>query len=212
MTNDNPQPEVSWTVAGEPLQILDGKTLVVPRNFAFPEICLKSGATTDLVPRKQVLYWKPAKVVLLSPLLGLLCCIHPIGILVFLLLLIIVLVSVQKSSKHTYYLSRTERKKSIRWCIASGLLFLASAVAVLIALNHSDPGAYCLLALIPMIPGILLYFLKTRPLRAIRIEDDMTYIRGIPLHVMQTIVDQALDQSGATTNEPAPPKIPRGPN
>lgn len=170
-------PQEIWVSASDMTRaaIIQDKTLVVSKDCEFPPICLKSGETEDLVEQKATLYWHPAWVYLFLFF----------NILIF----AIVALAVRKSSKHVYYLSRAEKQKAMFWHVANWIIFLSTFgwIILAVAVDKIELAGFCIISLLA---SFILYLVKVRHFYSVWIKDDMVHIRGIPLHVMRTIVAQ----------------------
>lgn len=154
---------------------IDGKTLVVPKNAAFPPICIRTGATEDLIerPLRLSLSWH-----------------HPavfIAILLNILIYVIVAVLCRKTSTHAVYLSRAARASQVKWHLANWGLFLGSWALFGGAIGL-ESGALGLLAAAAFIASIVIYFKKVRLLHATKVDADDAHIGGIPHDVMEQLV------------------------
>jgi hypothetical protein len=154
-----------------------GKALVVPKDFAFPPVCVVTGRTDDLVEVKRTLAWHQSYIYATILL----------GILVY----VIVSLVVRKTSKHTFFLTRTERQRRIRWGIVAWVLFLAAFGVIPVAVSTDIPA---LLGAMPvmLIAALVVYYRGVRLIYPERISDTSASIRGVAPEVMQLIVSRAL--------------------
>jgi len=154
---------------------IEGQALVVPKDQPFPAICIRTGATEDLLP---------------SPINCKLSWHHPAAFFALLLNILIYLVIamvISKKSTHAVYLSRPARAVQIKWHLANWGIFIAMLVAFGVAITK-ESGGLALLGTTLLIAAITIYFLKVRLLYAARIDKVEARIRGIRPEVMEKLV------------------------
>jgi len=156
--------------------VYDGKTLMIPKDYTFPPICLKTGATTDLAQQKTRKFsWFPPLVVLLIFF----------GLIVFLIVAVCVSKKGEIRFQVTNEVARKRRKALLRnWCLAlltvalgglaiaaqSGPLGIAAAICFLLTLGFSIAAGQ---------------FLSVK-----RIDKTHIWLLGIPGDVARTLVAQ----------------------
>jgi hypothetical protein len=189
---DNPY-SVPLGVIVQPPQMnrarIEGKSLVVPREWHSPRICLFTGVTSPLTAaRKAKLNWSsPALLVLLM-----------LGVVVY----VIVAAIVQKKGTLHYFLSEAKAAQSRRrywmnWGLLLVSLGLFVAGAVFKTIAFAWMGGLCLLT---CLIGAATW---CRLIVPSRIDNTFMWISGIPLPVMQQIIAMEQAQPGG-----GPPPLP----
>lgn len=154
---------------------IEKKSLVVPKDWQSPPICLLTGATTDLTPvRKKALTW-----------------VHP-GLMVLILLGIIGIIAVlllQKKGTIHYYLSQEKaaeirRKLAVNWSIFASGAFL---ISLLFIMERPIAGLTLFGFLLLLISGILAATV-CRSVRPGKITRTHIWLTNIPLSVREQIV------------------------
>lgn len=158
-----------------PVARIEGNTLVVPINTPFPPVCIRTGATQDLIPRpiRCSLYWH-----------------HPavyFAILANILIYVIFALIFRKTSVHAIYLSRTARTSQVKWHLANWGLFLGSWVLLGAAINQESALLGWATAAALFVSAVI-YFKNVRLLQARNVDKTHARIGGIPPRVMEQIV------------------------
>ncbi len=154
---------------------IEGDVLVVPLHRPFPPVCVRTGATQDLIPR---------------PLRCSLSWHHPViyfAILLNILIYVIFALIFRKTSVHAIYLSRTARASQVKWHVANWGLFLGVWLGFGAAISQ-DSGPMGLAAAALLVACTVIYFKKVRLLHAVRIDKTHARIGGIPPEIMAQIV------------------------
>ena len=153
--------------------IYDGESLMIPKRFTFPAICLKTGAVNDLLPpRRRKLSWYP-------PLLALLLILN---VLIFL----IVAAFVSKRGEIYFYLSREAARKRRNVLLRNWMLLALSIVLGAVGIANQNPmliGVAGLLVLAALILGIV----ASRFLWAKRIDATHIWLRGVPDEIARAL-------------------------
>jgi Na+/melibiose symporter-like transporter len=110
-----------------------GSCLLVPRDYTFPPICLKTGETEELTKpiTRKLTWYHPAWAFLL---------------LINLIVFIIVVLCVQKTGKVTFYLTDNQRRQHRRRLLITWLVFLACVPMIFLAVRFEDYAAYAIIA------------------------------------------------------------------
>jgi hypothetical protein len=172
VTPPNATPTPPTPPSPAPDVVVHGKTLIVPKNYAFPPVCLVTGRTDDLVEVRRKLSWHASGVYLL--------------ILINLLIYIIVAMVVRKTSEHTFYLSRQERDSRRKWTVVGWITVLAGIGSLVVGAAMETP-AMIIACPILLIAGIVVFYTKVQLLRAERISETSASIRGIAPAVMNQL-------------------------
>lgn len=172
---DAPPPMPAPARPAAPAVRIDGNVLVVPINRPFPPVCIRTGATQDLIarPLRCSLSWHTPAIYL--------------AILLNILIYVILALIFRKTSVHAIYLSRTARASQVKWHLANWGLFLGSWVLFGAAISQ-ESGATGLSAFAMVVACVVIYFKKVRLLHAAHIDKTHARIRGIPPEVMAQIV------------------------
>lgn len=124
--------ELSPPVLSSQVSIL-GSCLLVPRDYVFPPICLKTGETEELTKAitRKLAWYHPAWAFLL---------------LINLIVFIIVVLCVQKTGRVTFYLSDKQRRQHRRRVLITWLVFLACVPMIFLAVQFEDYANYAIIA------------------------------------------------------------------
>ena len=156
---------------------ISGKALVIPKDFTFPTICIKTGETENLVPlRKRRLSWCPPLMVIL---------------IVAPLIFILVAIFFQKRGLIHYQLSKKVARKRRNALWINWLLLFAYILFTFVSVTSKKEG-------IPLfgIAGVVLLFtsliravIAGRFLRAEKIDKLHIHLLGIPPEVQRRILE-----------------------
>lgn len=153
--------------------LYDGETLMIPKKFTFPPVCLKTGAVTDLTPpQRRKLAWYP-------PLLAIL-------LIVNILIFAIVAAIVSKKGEIHYQLSRTIAAKRRNALVRNWVLVGAGIGCGALALTNPNP-ALILTAVVLILSGLILSLVASRFLWAKRIDKTHIWLGGVPDHVARAL-------------------------
>lgn len=177
---------------------IEKKFLVVPKDWQSPRICLVTGSTVDLLPKRRRLAW-----------------LHPAWLLLFLLLRffsLLILVFLQRGGRINYYLSREAASRQRKRLLINWSIFLAGIVASV--LGYKSVGGAAILIFVGSMLVILsavLGITMCRRFYARRIAGNFIWLAGLRPEVMREIVrleEQQLDQrqpvAPAWTSKAAP--------
>lgn len=159
---------------------IEKKSLVVPKDWQSPPICLLTGTTTDLTPiRKKTLAWS-----------------HP-GALLLIILGIIGIVAIallQKRGTIHYYLSREKAAKIRRNLTVNWLVFGAGVLLIFMPSYMGRPALDVLLAGLALIlTSAVLASTLCRPIRPGKITQTHIWLTNIPLQVREQIAAMEAD-------------------
>lgn len=155
---------------------IEGRALVVPKDTPFPQICVRTGSTENLIaiPIRRILTWH-----------------HPalyLTILLSVLIYIVIVLIVRRKSTHTIYLTKEARSSQIKWHLFNWALFLSSAACLFSAIETAS-GELGMAAILGLIASTIVYSLKVRILYATKIDETHARIAGIPPAVMAKIAE-----------------------
>lgn len=142
---------------------IQNSCLLVPREYSFPPICMKTGATENLGKpiTKAVAWYHPAWACLL---------------LLNLLIFIIVVLCIQKRGKVTFYLSQEARKKRRGRLLINWLVFLSAVPLFYLASIQPDYAQYAILgAVFAILTSLILAATWSRLLAPRRIDEQFIY-------------------------------------
>jgi hypothetical protein len=152
----------------------DGKTLMIPKHYTFPPVCLKTGAIDDLTPqRRRKLSWYP-------PLLI---------ILLFINILIFAIIAACFSKKGEIYfqLSREVARKRRNTILRNWGLFAFSLALGIIAVG-SESGGLGLAAIAMLLITIGFSIAASRFLSAKRVDKTHIWLCGVSDSVARALV------------------------
>jgi uncharacterized membrane protein len=154
--------------------VYDGKSLMIPKHFTFPPICLKTGAATDLAPqRRRKLSWYP-------PLLAILIVLN---ILIF----VLVAACVSKKGEIYFHLSKEVARKRRNVLLRNWGLFGLSIVAGCLAIGSQSTPLGVASAVLFLLT-IILSTVASRFLWAKRIDKTHIWLCGVPDEIAQALV------------------------
>jgi hypothetical protein len=152
----------------------DGESLMIPKHFVFPPVCLKTGAVSDLTPqRRRKLSWYP-------PLLGLL-------IILNLLIFAIVAACVSKKGEIYFQLSSEVARKRRNALLRNWGIFALGIVCIPLAVVNRST-IFGLLATACILTALILGLVASRFLWAKRIDATHIWLRGVPDEVARALV------------------------
>lgn len=151
---------------------IDGKSLVVPVDYVFPKICLKTGATENLVAKSKRVHWHPSAVYLV--------------LLLNVLIYAIVAMVMRKKSTHGFCLCEEANRSHRNWTLCTWGLFLGGLAFLFIGLGLDRP-ALCALFPIGLIGSIITGFAKVRLFYPVKIDQTHVHLRGIAPRIMEQI-------------------------
>ena len=157
---------------------ISGKALVLPKEFTFPPICIKTGEAENLVPlQKRRLSWYP-------PLMIVLVALSP---LVF---AIIALIFRKKGLIH-FQLTKEIARKRKSAIMRNWLLFFASFGAFFMAAKMPDNqiSIFVLAGTVLFLASLIGAIIAARFLRPQKIDKVQIQLLGIPPEVQQRIVE-----------------------
>jgi hypothetical protein len=152
---------------------VSGSSVIVPKTFEFPQVCLFTGATENLVKvRKQLAWHHPAVFLAILP-----------GLLIYVILALIL----RKTATIEFYMSRQERTRRRWWHLANWGVFLMTFVSLIAAGGYEINWAIYL-APVFFVATFVIYLLKVRLLYAKKIDDSRATVGGISPMVFSQLV------------------------
>jgi hypothetical protein len=152
----------------------DGQALMIPKQFTFPPICIKTGVATDLTPqRRRKLSWYP-------PMLAILIVLN---VLIFLL----VAAFVSKRGEIHFQLSREVARKRRNVLLRNWAVFALSIVTGIVGLSQGSPAVIIAAAGL-LIIAIILSSTASRFLWAKRIDKTHIWLCGVPDPIARALV------------------------
>jgi hypothetical protein len=161
MVDDNPfavSPEyASYAPGGDALGApgsqqfyVDGNLIMCGPVVVLPEICVRTGETSDLVPMRKTLTWVPGWIY--------------VTILISLLITLILYLILRKQCHATYFVSRSVRSR-LRWRIFLGvLLFVGGFVTMIAGGANNMPEIGLPVGIVMLITGLVLMVLGSAPI------------------------------------------------
>ena len=153
---------------------IEGKSLVVPKGYIFPAVCLKTGATDDLAPRERRKFsWSNPKLALL--------------ILINLFIYAIVAAIVSKRGEVQFQLSRNVARKRRNTVLRNWGLFLL-AIGCFVGGGYTGQPMLLCAGAIALLLCVILGFVAARFLWPQKVDATHIWIRGIPENVAEALV------------------------
>jgi hypothetical protein len=167
--------------------IYDGQSLIAPRYFTFPAICLKTGTVDDLAPlQSRKLSYLPRAAFLVLFIGG------P-------LLLGIVALIASKRGVIQFHVSRSVAERRRKAILRNWLVFSFSVALFVLAGAMSDSRVAALGGISLLICMILSVVTSQQFIYPAKIDETKIWLRGVPESVARVLVEQC-----ATTAESAP--------
>lgn len=153
--------------------VYDGKTLMIPKQFTFPAVCLKTGAVTDLTPpQRRKLSWYP-------PLVGLL-------IIVNILIFAIVAACVSKKGEIHFQLTNAVARKRRNTLLRNWAIFGIS-VGLICGGAATRNGLLIFGGIFGLLVAFILACVASRFLAAKRIDKTHIWLTGVPDDVARAL-------------------------
>lgn len=184
-----PPPSAAAPAPQAPSIRVEAGGIVVENGAELPPVCLRTGATENVVARKFQLSWMPP--ILLFTIL--------FGPLIF----IIVALVFRKRATVTGYLTESVRRDIGRWKLIATLTFFSffGFMALGGALNN---GWWMLGVPAGIVASIVMYFVKVRTIYAEKISPTSVWIRGIPPVALRAIAERV---DSADRARPGPTRV-----
>lgn len=169
-------------IAASPQPVMmQADCLLVPREYVFPPICLKSGTVDDLtgpITRKLVWY-HPAWAILLV-----------LNVIIF----IIVVLCIQKTGKLTFYLSREERRIRRRKVLTAWIFFFAAIGLIVASSFELIPWEFTGIgSVVCVITSLVIATVWARLIAPRRIDQQWIYLRIKNPVVLQRVYQACTD-------------------
>jgi hypothetical protein len=176
MENPYLPPQSDTSIQATPLTLeFDGKSLIVPRNFTFPAMCIKTGVLTDLGPQRvRNMAWYPPLTFLLFFIGG------PI-------LFLLIGMFFKKTGVVRFHISREIAQKRRKRLLRNWALFALSIVLFVVA-GMIDDGRLGIAGLVVSVLCLIFSVVESQFLTTVKIDKNRIWLRGIPEAIARVLV------------------------